>query len=239
MIEHLYQSYLLFPQAVSALRARLIFLSDDREFGPFKDWFIINCTGKDSPLVSMQFLAEGVCGCLYPTSLFSDAVALLDEGIIQRTCPNNDDLWLKAMQLMLDIPVVAAGSGKNPDNVPDSQKLALWHYNVTEGGTDYEWRLILREMEKRYGKGIFINKLLKPSKGEDFLGRNNLHRLLIDERNYYEKTLFRVRKFRIGAYLKYKFLSKLTLGSMRVRYRKKYWEQERIYRAIRQGRLDF
>lgn len=189
MIEHLYQSYLLFPNAVSALRARLIFLSDDGEFSPFKDWFIINCTDKDSPLVSMQFLAEGVGGCLYPTDLFLDAVALLDVGIIQRTCPNNDDLWLKAMQLMLDIPVVAAGSGKNPDNVPDSQKLALWHYNLTEGGTDYEWRLILREMEKRYGKGIFINKLLKPSKGEDFLGRDNLHRLLIDERNYYEKTL--------------------------------------------------
>lgn len=189
MIENLYRSYLLFPRAVSALRARLIYLSDGGEFSPFNDWFIVDGTDTGCPLESMQFLAEGVGGCLYPTGLFSNVNAFLDAGAIKRVCPNNDDLWLKAMALIAGVPVAVAGRTEEINNVPDTQKAGLWHYNLKEGGADYEWSLILREMDCRYGKGTVVNKLLEPSIGENFLVRDNLHRLLIGQLNKFEKVV--------------------------------------------------
>ncbi len=41
--------------------------------------------------------------------------------------------------------------------------------------------------------------------------------------------------FKIGKYLKYKILSKITFGSLRQRYKKKYKEQKTAYRAIKKS----
>ncbi|MBS7328892.1 MAG: hypothetical protein KIG68_09155 [Oxalobacter sp.] len=63
----------------------------------------------------------------------------------------------------------------------------------------------------------------------------NLKKALSKLRQSHSKIRSKMQEFRIGAYLKYKVLSKLMLGEMRRRYQEKYQEQKRIYRAIRKG----
>jgi hypothetical protein len=95
-IENLYRSYLLHPDAVSAARACLIPVSQDREIPSCKSWPI----GIDAFISrpSLQLSAIGDGGVLYPTTLFSGVQDLLDMEVIKRTCLYEDDLWLKAME---------------------------------------------------------------------------------------------------------------------------------------------
>ena len=204
IIESLYQSYLQHPNAVSASRARLIGISDDGLFFPFNDWLLLGGVEDNTVdlMPSMSFLAEGVEGCLYPTGLFEGIREdLLDIPAIQRTCPNNDDLWLKVMQLVADIPVVVT-KGQKRRYVPESQELGLWRYNVLKGGTDYEWSLIQKEIDRRYGKAFLWKKLNEPPVGKNYLLRENLYQFLVDELNKYDVVVKKVNR----SYAKYSTL---------------------------------
>lgn len=181
LVENLYQSYLQFPDAVSAMQVKLVGLTESGTFIPWVDgWPTINWSSDieaESLKPSMHFLAEGICGVLYPTGLFSKAWDFLDIPVIQRTCPNNDDLWLKAMQLAADVPVVVAAGFLELSWVPGSQVTRLNAYNKAGGGTDYEWGLIQKAFDRRYGEGAFIRKISEPSVWEDFLCRRAMFRL--------------------------------------------------------------
>lgn len=172
-IENLYLCYLLFPHAVTAARADFVPVSEHGEMPPVTVWPEEVDAWVLQP--SMQLYAMGVNSVLYPTVLFSSVAELLDKDTIRRICLYADDLWLKAMQVVAGIPVVVSEPDQPlPISTEESQKTALLLYNCVNGGNNRQWLGIQQEIDKRYGKGTFIQKLSDRSVGRDLTGSQAL-----------------------------------------------------------------
>ena len=181
LIEDLYLSYLLHPQSVSAAGAYLIAILKPADIMPFNSWpkDIDVYIGKPS----MQLLAVGGNGVLYPTRLFSQVMELLDKEVIKRICLYNDDLWLKFMELAAEVPVVVSNPFYNVFYISHSQDTALAKENVSiDNRTDRELMQVQKEFDYRYGKNSFCQKLLYPSVGENLLKEDYLYDLIEQRR---------------------------------------------------------
>ncbi|MBQ3366881.1 MAG: hypothetical protein IJG43_09410 [Acidaminococcaceae bacterium] len=179
LIESLYQSYLVYPHAVSASRTCFIPISQDGEIPPYKSWPV----GIDAfiSIPSLQLCATGVGGVLYPTSLFSDVQNLLDIEVIKRTCLYEDDLWLKTMELVAGVPVVVAEGIDCLLSTPNSQEIGLYHENL-KGRSDRQFLQIQEEINRRYGDNFFLKKLMDPTIGVNLVGV----KVLADLIKYYQ-----------------------------------------------------
>ena len=181
LIENLYSSYLLHPNAVSAACVNLIPVLSSGEILPYVSWPVEVDAVLSKP--SMQFMALGVGGVLYPTILFLQGKELLDKELIKNSCPYNDDLWLKAMEMISDIPVVVSEKFHPLRYIPGSQDVGLWHENMGNGRTDSELDQIRKEIDRRYGEKTFYKKLTDSSAGENLIGERSLYELI----NLYKK----------------------------------------------------
>ena len=120
----------------------------------------------------MQLFAVGVGGVLYDPKLFPPE--LLDEKAILETCPEADDLWLKAMELAAGIPVVRVM--KLPELVqiiPVSQGTSLYRSNLNQGRNDEALAKIRAWTKARFGRDVFREGLADPAyplvRGEEAL----------------------------------------------------------------------
>lgn len=127
MIETLYQSYLKHPNAVSAMRTHLMVYDRKMRFLPYKKWVrdYDECIGK----ASHQLFCTGCGGVLYPVHLFDRKV--LDKRAIEENCLMADDIWLKLMELMSNVPVVLCSAYSELQMIDDSQEAALYFSNET------------------------------------------------------------------------------------------------------------
>ncbi len=154
----LYNSYLMHPNAVSAMRTNLITTSQRKEVLPYKQWINEADAYVDEP--SMYLLATGVMGVLYPPkSISSD---LFDKQGILDTCLFADDLWLKTMEMMNGTPVVLADIYRPLQYVPNSQETSLYQHNVDLDENDLQLNNIQNWIDSRYGEGTWIQKLTTP-----------------------------------------------------------------------------
>ena len=148
MIENLYLSYLEYPRCVSACRTHLIAMDEKGNFLPYSDWI------KETNLVlnepCMELFATGGAGTLYPPHLFDEK--FLDPDLVQKLCPIADDLWLKTMQILADIPVVQAYPFDNLWYVEDSQEEGLVHTNVERNMNDVQFEQIRKWADEQYGE---------------------------------------------------------------------------------------
>ena len=188
LIENLYLSYLLYPRAVSAARVCLLPVSQMGEIPPYDSWPIVNDAYVSR--VSMQFFAIGRGGVLYPASLFTQAWNLFDQNTIQRTCLYEDDLWLKAMELVAEIPVAVSEEYKEFHYTSDSQETALCRENWDNGMNNKLFLLIQKEIDRRYGNNTFLQKLMCSSSGENLTGLKVLSNLA----SYYQEKDNRIKK---------------------------------------------
>ncbi|MCD7754497.1 MAG: glycosyltransferase [Clostridiales bacterium] len=156
MLRTLYRSYLRYPNAVSTMRANLIVLNEEGTVLPYRYWGKEADCNLNEPFMSL--LATGVGGVLYPPHLLPEA--LFDEQAIQDTCLMADDLWLKTMELLRDVPVVAAAKFQPLKYVPGSQAVALHHSNVDKGANDEQLEQIQRWMEQHYDEPNFWSRKL-------------------------------------------------------------------------------
>ena len=192
LIENLYQSYLLHPQAVSAARAHLIVTAKDRNILPYTVWpkEIDAYVSKSS----MRLLATGVGGVLYPTRLFSEVHCLLDKETIKRTCLYQDDFWLKVLELFVGIPVVVSEEYKGLCYTPDSQDCGLWHENVDHGRNDRQLLQIQEEIDCQYGKDAFRQMLKKSFDDDELTGEEVLADLISYYRRQTGKKVNEIKK---------------------------------------------
>ena len=142
LVETLYNSYKKHPNAVSAMRAhRLTF--KDKKLLSYNDWEFESIY-TDIPVFDL--LATGVGGVLYPPMcLIAKKDILFDTSTIKKTCLFVDDIWLKTIELLCDIPVILAS--QKPPNlllVPSSQKISLQKKNVDENNNDKAIRDIMQ-----------------------------------------------------------------------------------------------
>lgn len=177
-LDTLYKSYLLYPEAVSTMRGHLILVSEENEMLPYNKW--IQETDLCAHKPSMQLFATGVAGILYSPNLFRRE--FFDKDAIMLCCPLADDLWLKAMQLASDVPVVVAGPRDVLQYIPGTQETALCNVNVKQGQNDVQLRQIIQWMDNTFQHGLFMHKLLKTDVGVKILGMEAVSGLVDAER---------------------------------------------------------
>lgn len=142
LIKILINSYNKYPKAVSAIRVHKILTDESGRLKPYNDWK--NEYDKiDTP--SMQLLATGVGGVLYPPHCMNEEVFNLNN--IKKLCLEADDIWLKYMQVLNNTPVVFAKSRFiRPTEIDNSQEFALNKTNVLENQNDK----FIKQMSEKY-----------------------------------------------------------------------------------------
>ncbi len=177
-LETLYNSYLLYPEAVSTVRAHLITLDEENRILPYTKWIQESDSWQNKP--SMQLLATNGAGVLHPPKCYPpetfDKQAILDH------CLWADDLWLKAMQLIADVPVVLARQYEPLRYVPDSQEEGLHLRNVQQNQNDVQWQATSRWLDSRFGPDILTRKLTDAQAPGTFLGVQAMTEYLDRER---------------------------------------------------------
>lgn len=134
-----------------------------------------------------DILALGVGGVLYPPHCLDDAE--YDPEMIRKIARQNDDIWLKAQELLYGVEVVKAKGvmGRYDNPVTGSQKVALCKNNHASGNDEN-----MKAVFTQYGLSrFFANSNWKPDAATDTLVR----RLLTEWLALYQK------KLSIGKYL--------------------------------------
>lgn len=174
----LYNSYLLYPDAVSTVRAHLMVLDENRQILPYLSWIQETDACIHEP--SMQLMATGGAGVLYPPHLFRKE--FFDQQAIMENSPYADDLWLKAMQLASEVPVVVARPHEQLRYIPDSQEEALYLINVRQDQNDVQLKNIIQWMDRTLEPGLFMRRLTESTVGTRILGVEQVTRHIDTER---------------------------------------------------------
>ena len=155
MLATLHASYLLNPGAVSSVRAHLMMFGEDGRLLPYGQW--VQETDGCMHMPCMQLLATGGAGVLHPPGLYRRE--FFDEKAIRENCLWADDLWLKAMQAVSDVPVVLARKFELLNYLPDSQENGLVVYNVYQNQNDVQMDNLIRWTDAVFGPGTLMRKL--------------------------------------------------------------------------------
>jgi hypothetical protein len=130
LIADLYESYHKTPRAISAMRCHKMKVANGKLL-PYTRWEF-EYRGSEP---SLKIFATGVGGILYPPHLLPPETLNL-QNIIAIT-HKADDVWLKAMELLEDIPVAVASKKKFVViNIDGTQEYALSHDNVDANTND-------------------------------------------------------------------------------------------------------
>ncbi|MDD6489420.1 MAG: glycosyltransferase family A protein [Clostridia bacterium] len=100
-IESLMKTHNKYPDSICARRVHKIIRKPDGSFAPYKDWKK-ECRSVRKP--SRDLIAVGVGGVLYPKCCFSNEA--FDFEKFMDICPGTDDIWLKFMEIKMNLPVV-------------------------------------------------------------------------------------------------------------------------------------
>ena len=163
LIEKLMVSYLLHPEAVSAVRAHLMMVDEQDGVLPYNTWIREYDGSLGKP--SMQLLCTGGAGALYPGWLFKNVK--FDAELIKERCLYADDIWLKVLEVIADIPVVVATKYGGLGYIEGTQEDRLYDYNLDNN--DAQLKNAVDWLDCTYGKGFFVNQILDKNKGENLL----------------------------------------------------------------------
>lgn len=207
MIEILYNSYLRHPNAVSALRAHLMMFSERYGILPYERWILKYNRIVDCP--SQQLFCTGCAGVLYPVQLFDQA--LLNKEAILNHCIYADDIWLKLMEIVCDIPVVLADHQHYPQIIEGSQSTKLADMNISERMNDKQLEDSMNWFDSKYGKGYVFEKLLDGQKKDDLRDIDDIAYYYVDKIAGYTDKIASLQKrydniinswsFRIGRFI--------------------------------------
>lgn len=143
LIADLLEAHEMHPGCICASRTHLMTFDENGMIKPYSEW-IYEAPMKDPSLVGrprMDLFATTGAGTLFCPSLLPSET--FNASAIEQSCINADDIWLKTMQLVAGIPVVAATSKQELEYIPESQHVALWRRNIDEGGNDTYFNRLL------------------------------------------------------------------------------------------------
>lgn len=238
MLENLYQSWLRHPEAVSAVRAHLMLLSEAGEIRPYNEWVKETDVCRDQP--SMQLFATGGAGALYPPELFPPET--FDKAAVLETCLWADDLWLKAAELIADVPVVVAQPFEDLRYVPGTQESGLYHQNEDANRNDTQLAAISAWMDAHVAPGVLVRKLTCSPVGVKLLGMDVLNAHVAAERTKMRQKLRTVNaklkqtygeKSEINAKLKQTYAEKSEINA---KLKQTYGEKSELSAKLKQAR---
>ncbi len=160
-MEELYLSYLEFPDCVSANRVHLILFDRNEKPIQYSRW--VKEARRCLYTPAMQLIATGGAGTLYPAGLLDGE--LLDERLINEICPLADDLWLKAVELTSNVPVVLANDHYEMNVHEPTQAETLFSKNGGMRKNDEQIRAILKWFTEKYGRDILTERILRNDRG--------------------------------------------------------------------------
>lgn len=136
LVKRLVSVHNKYPNAIVADRARIINFNENG-FLPYRSWKLANGISKPS----LKLLATGVGGVLYPSHVFNFDLLLNTKYIMKYI--SVDDLWLKTVEILNNIPTVTSiNNCYCPPYVEipsSSQKKALSKTNVDKNENDKYW----------------------------------------------------------------------------------------------------
>lgn len=226
MLENLYQCYLRHPKAVSAVRAHLMVVSEGGDIMPYSSWVKETDVCQDQP--SMQLFATGGAGALYPPELFPPET--FNKAAILENCLWADDLWLKAVQLIADIPVVVAQPFEDLRYVPGTQMEGLYHQNEDGNQNDVQLGKISAWMDGNVGKGVLVKKLTETDIGVRLLGVDALCAHVGAERAKHRQKMRAV-----NAKLQQTYAEKSEINA---KLKRTYAEKSELNAKLRKQKLD-
>lgn len=142
------------PHAVAAIRTHLMEFDSGGALLPYSDWQME--VGNPRPELcdrpSMRLFGTSGAGMLFPPG--SLPAAAFDTEAIGETCPNADDVWLKAMTAIAGYPTVSVAGWQGVDCIEGSQETSLWATNQ-RGGNDDAIRKVRAYCEKDLGVECF------------------------------------------------------------------------------------
>lgn len=135
----LYETSLEYQNMIVCYRAHEIVLDG---CGCPVEYVLWNDLSPDMKGPSNNLVAIGVGGILYPRGFFEDVD--FNYEIIKKLCPSTDDLWLKAIEMLKDIPVVkVCTNSKEWFTINDTQMTRLTASNVGENVNDKSFRALM------------------------------------------------------------------------------------------------
>lgn len=156
MLKNLWESFMLYPEAVSTIRTHLV-TYDDSSIRPYKEWIYETDGLLHTP--SMQLMATTGAGTLHPAYLFPKETFFKD--VFQSICFHADDLWLKSIETLNNIPVVCCQVNETLRYIPGSQTETLYRTNVTEGQNDVQFEAVQRWADRYYGEeNVLLKRML-------------------------------------------------------------------------------
>lgn len=161
MLESLHKSYLLYPNAISTMRTHLMLLSEDGQILPYHSW--IRETDGTMHQPSMQLMASGGAGDLYPPGLYRKE--FFDRDVVMNRCLWADNLWVKIMELVSDVPVVLAHEIEPLRYVEDTQEETLFQINGELNQYDTQLQDVTAWLDEVFYPNILQEKLRDPEKG--------------------------------------------------------------------------
>lgn len=154
LVGDLLEAHARHPHAVAAIRTHLMEFDSGGALLPYSDWQME--VGNPRPEVcdhpSMRLFGTSGAGMLFPPG--SLPAAAFDTEAIGETCPNADDVWLKAMTAIAGYPTVSVAGWQGVDCIEGSQETSLWATNQC-GGNDDAIRKVRAYCEKDLGVECF------------------------------------------------------------------------------------
>lgn len=150
LLEELLKVHKRFPNCVVAARAHEITFKN----GKIDEYINWNQCSTDEYIPSFKYMATEGAGALYPPHLLNLDL-LLDLNYVNKYI-NVDDLWLKAVEVVSEVPVVICNKKleKNRIEITSAQKNALANKNVGQGQNDIK----IMELDKDFN---LLDKLKK------------------------------------------------------------------------------
>lgn len=154
IIECLIDSYIKYPYAVSAMRTHIMKRNEDKfdEYNNFK-----REQNKIINKPSMQLLATNGAGTLFPPNILN--LDYLDEKLISKLCLLSDDLFLKILQVISDVPVIQPRKFDKLNFIPETQEDSLWKINKLPQGNDKTMENLRKWSDENFYKGFLISKI--------------------------------------------------------------------------------
>ncbi|GHU70243.1 glycosyl transferase [Clostridia bacterium] len=143
LIESLIDAYTEYPYCALGIRTHEITFDGNNQILPYKDW---NWEQTTISKPSHKLMITTVGGALYPPNIFPKLA--FDKALIKKLALNNDDLWLKFIEIHANIKVVNVNliKGRNID-IPKKLDYTLSYDNVVKGGND----IILKALMEYFG----------------------------------------------------------------------------------------
>lgn len=148
MIEELMRYYEPFPNAVLARRAHLITRKENGEIASYGNW--LQQYDRFVGMPRMDYFATTGGGTLFPPHIFHNEI--FNKEIFMKYCSHADDVWVKVMQLLSNVPTVMVNSSFDEKMLEECQDNGLFqHYNYGNKNNQY-FKDLLDIYNDYYGK---------------------------------------------------------------------------------------